>query len=68
MHVNYGVIKYVVIKYKLNNNGKNECNFFYCININLCVGIDIKTNISKLTPMWLMMENWNVTSILTTLH
>jgi hypothetical protein len=30
------------IKYKLNNNNKNECNFFYYVNVGLRVGTNGK--------------------------
>jgi hypothetical protein len=65
--VNYDVIKYVVINYKLNGSSKNGCRRFYYINVNLCVKIDIKIEASKLMPMWQTTQNWNIASILTTL-
>ncbi len=40
--VNYDVIKYVIINYRLNNSSKNGCKFFYYINFNLFVKIDTK--------------------------
>jgi hypothetical protein len=57
------------IKYRLNNSSKNRCNFFYYVNIGLCIGTDKKLTCldqQKNRRIWInayMMVDGKITTI-----